>query len=103
MRRTGDSAHARAILLHSFALTEKSCRSTFSTVLNFRPGSIRGWRRVFGHIAPIFIERGIANMETKEMSSLSVEPAEETAQMRVSVFEVSCSLKHKLRFFAVLF
>jgi hypothetical protein len=81
------SAHSPLLPLCS-AGSEKSCRFTFSTVLNFRPGSICGWRRVFGHVAPIFLERGIANVETKEMSSLSVEPAEETVQMRVSVFEV---------------
>lgn len=79
----------RSFVLLLLLLAEASCRSTFATVLNFRPGSIRGWRRLFGHIAPIFIERAIANVDTREMASLSVEPTEEpAAQLRVSVFEV---------------
>eukprot|EP00252_Welwitschia_mirabilis_P016631 TRINITY_DN3676_c0_g1_i2.p1 TRINITY_DN3676_c0_g1~~TRINITY_DN3676_c0_g1_i2.p1 ORF type:complete len:240 (+),score=29.62 TRINITY_DN3676_c0_g1_i2:164-883(+) len=55
-------------------LSEKSAKSTFPDLRNFRIGALRGFRRVFAHTAPIFFERGIARPETGEISSLSVEP-----------------------------
>ena len=45
-------------------LSSRSAAATFATIFDFRPGVIKGWRRMFAHIAPIFIERGIANKET---------------------------------------
>ena len=78
-------------------LSERSALSTFESVENFRLGTgerergeerrrskptddrpaddatVRGYRRVFKHVAPIFLERGIAIRETMEMASLSVE------------------------------
>ncbi|GLT56119.1 hypothetical protein SLA2020_291900 [Shorea laevis] len=41
-----------------------------------RVARLNGFRRVFAHVASIFFEREIANPETKEISSLSVEPCE---------------------------
>ncbi|KAI4346250.1 hypothetical protein L6164_013317 [Bauhinia variegata] len=68
-------------------LSERSARSTFPDLVNFRVVRLNGFRRVFAHVAPIFFERGIAKPETKEISSLSVEPcAEET--LIVTVFEI---------------
>lgn len=48
---------------------------------------LRGFRRVFAHTAPVFFERGIANAETGEISSLSVEPCEGEILV-VTVFEI---------------
>ena len=44
---------------------ERSARSTFPELINFRIGKLSGFRRVFAHVAPIFFERGIAKPETK--------------------------------------
>ncbi|CAA7057465.1 unnamed protein product [Microthlaspi erraticum] len=68
-------------------LSERSARSTFPELENFRIAKLEGFRRVFAHAAPIFFERGIANPETKEISSLSVEPCEGESLV-VSVFEI---------------
>ena len=68
-------------------LSEKSSRTTFSTLKNFRLGKVLDHRRVFCHPASIFFQRQIANLETLEMSSLSVE-YKEGCSMICSVFEV---------------
>lgn len=57
-------------------MSEKSARSTFPHLTNFRIVRVQGYRRVFRHPAAIFFERGIANMETLEISSLSAEKHE---------------------------
>lgn len=55
-------------------LSEKSSRTTFPQLKNFRLGRVSNcYRRVFGHPASIFFQRGLANQETKEFSSLSAE------------------------------
>ncbi|XP_010551082.1 PREDICTED: uncharacterized protein LOC104821787 [Tarenaya hassleriana] len=69
-------------------LSEKSARSTFPDLENFRVAKLNGFRRVFAHVAPIFFERGIAKPETKEISSLSVEPCEGESLV-VTVFEIT--------------
>ena len=38
-------------------LSEKSARSTFDTVERFRIGTVQHYRRIFSHVAPIFLER----------------------------------------------
>lgn len=68
-------------------LSETSSRTTFPHLTNFRLGRVEGWRRVFRHPAAIFFERGIALPETKEISSLSVEP-HEGAGFVCSLFDV---------------
>jgi hypothetical protein len=68
-------------------LSERSARSTFPNLQSFRVAVLRGFRRVFAHTAPIFFERGIARMETKEISSLSVEPCPGEFII-VTVFEI---------------
>ena len=68
-------------------LSLKSARLTFPTLRNFRLGRVPNHRRVFAHPASIFFQRGIANMETLEMSSLSCEYVE-GASFVCSVFEV---------------
>ncbi|KAH0459074.1 hypothetical protein IEQ34_011888 [Dendrobium chrysotoxum] len=71
-------------------LSERSARSTFPNLRNFQVAFLPGFRRVFAHIAPIFYERGIAKEETKEVSSLSVEPCEGEGLI-VTVFEIARS------------
>lgn len=44
---------------------ERSARSTFPELSNFRLARLNGFRRVFAHVTPIFFERGIAKPETK--------------------------------------
>ncbi|XP_078158683.1 uncharacterized protein LOC144554229 isoform X2 [Carex rostrata] len=68
-------------------LSERSARSTFPDLKNFRVAQLYGFRRVFAHVAPIFFERGIANAETGEISSLSVESCEREFLI-VTVFEI---------------
>ncbi|XP_074571488.1 uncharacterized protein LOC141828038 isoform X2 [Curcuma longa] len=68
-------------------LSERSAKSTFPDLKNFRVAVLRGFRRVFAHVAPIFFERGIANEATGEVSSLSVEPCEGEFLI-VTVFEI---------------
>ncbi|CAN6468272.1 unnamed protein product [Victoria cruziana] len=69
-------------------LSERSARSTFPELQNFRTAVLHGFRRVFGHVAPIFFERGIAKAETGEISSLSVEPCPGETLI-VSMFEIN--------------
>lgn len=44
---------------------ERSARSTFTDLTNFRLARLNGFRRVFAHAAPIFFQRGIAKPQTK--------------------------------------
>ena len=68
-------------------LSERSASTTFPDLKNFRLGRLPNYRRVFAHPADIFFQRGIADLATKQMSSLSVEPCE-GAECIVTVFEV---------------
>ena len=45
--------------------SERSARSTFPELINFRIARLNNFRRVFGVIAPIFFEHDIAKPETK--------------------------------------
>ena len=54
-------------------LSEKSARSTFPSLSDFKPVRVDGYRRVFTHPTAIFFERGIADKESKRMASLSIE------------------------------
>ncbi|CAL2226877.1 unnamed protein product [Prunus armeniaca] len=89
-------------------LSERSARSTFPDLINFRVAWLNGFRRVYAHMAPIFFERGIAKPETKEIASLSVEPCEGESLI-VTVFEITKSeipafikREPEFRFLAVL-
>ena len=68
-------------------LSERSSRLTFPNLTGFRLGTVPGHRRVFCHPASIFFERGIANIGTLEISSLSAEKADGCSFV-CSVFEV---------------
>ena len=72
-------------------LSPVSAAHTCPGVKNFRLARCRGWRRVFGHPAAVFFERGIARPETKEISSLSAEPVEGTSGFVVATFDVPTS------------
>ncbi|KAG7026329.1 hypothetical protein SDJN02_12830, partial [Cucurbita argyrosperma subsp. argyrosperma] len=71
-------------------LSERSARSTFPELINFRVARLNGFRRLFGNVAPVFFERGIAKPETKEISSLCAEPCEGETII-VTVFEIKKS------------
>ena len=68
-------------------LSIESAKSSFKTLANFRFGLVKNYRRVFRHSAPIFVQRNIANLETKEQSSLSAEKYK-NIHLIVSVFEI---------------
>jgi len=69
-------------------LSERSSCMTFPELQNFRLGRVPNYRRVFGHPASIFFQRGIANFQTNEISSLSAEPCRGHPGFVCSVFEV---------------
>lgn len=69
-------------------LSAVSAASTCPGVRNFRLGRVRGWRRVFGHPAHIFFNRGIARPDTKEIASLCAEPSEDSGGFVMAAFEV---------------
>jgi len=68
-------------------LSEQSSRVTFPGLTNFRLGRIDNYRRVFQHPGSIFFKHKIANYDTLEFSSLSVEPCKGYSLI-VSIFEV---------------
>ncbi|XP_058083083.1 uncharacterized protein LOC131231024 [Magnolia sinica] len=89
-------------------LSERSARSTFPDLINFRMGKLHGFRRIFCHVAPIFFDRGIAKEETGEISSLSVEPCQRETLV-ITVFDIKISevpsfieREHEFRFLAVV-
>ena len=67
-------------------LSPTSAKTTFPELRNFKLAKVKGFRRIFTHPASIFFERGIANMETLEISSLCAEPCH-GAEFICSVFE----------------
>ncbi|KAL7566993.1 hypothetical protein ACA910_019921 [Epithemia clementina (nom. ined.)] len=70
-------------------LSERSARLTFPELTGFRLGRVPRYRRVFAHPASIFFLRKIANLETLEISSLSVEyVSEEYPGFVAAIFEV---------------
>lgn len=90
-------------------LSEKSARSTFPELQNFRQGRVRGFRRIFAHTASIFFVRKIARPETGEISSLSCEECE-GEEIVVTLFEIQSTpesreayveREHEFRFLAV--
>ncbi|KAF0686325.1 Aste57867_21864 [Aphanomyces stellatus] len=76
------------ILGYGSLLSEVSARSTFGESLrNFRLGRVKNYRRVFALPGSIFFREKIANMATKEIAGLCVEPSD-GSEFIVSVFEV---------------
>lgn len=83
----GNDDNLLTILGFGSLLSERSSKTTFPDLQNFRLGRVPNYRRVFGHPASIFFQRGIASLETMEMSSLSAE-YNEGSSFICSVFEV---------------
>ena len=77
----------RTIIGLGSLLSERSARTTFPKLGNFRLGRVEGFRRVFAHSPSIFVSRGIANTETLEMSSIAAEPCE-GASFLCAIFDV---------------
>ena len=57
-------------------MSETSSRGSFPDLRNFRYARVKGFRRVMRHSPHLFVERGIANMDTLEMASLCAEPCD---------------------------
>ena len=57
-------------------LSERSSRTTFPDLSNFRLAKVKGYRRSFSHPAAIFFKRGIADVDNLRFSSLSAEECE---------------------------
>ena len=81
-------------------LSRRSAEFTFPDLTNFRLARLAPcWRRVFGHPASVFFERGIVFANTREFSSLAVEELEHseeellvpTTQLVVSCFDIPLS------------
>jgi hypothetical protein len=90
-------------------LSQTSALTTFPDLVNFRLAKVKGWRRVFAHSCQVFFDRGIARPETKEISSLSVEPHPDS-EIAVTVFEIPATphsiaafieREHEFKFMAV--
>lgn len=71
------SARARVTILGlGSLLSERSSRVTFPNLSNFRVVRVLGWRRVFAHSPSVFVRRGIGDIDSLQLSSLSAEPCE---------------------------
>lgn len=73
---TSDGAFVAVVGFGSL-LSRNSALFTAPNLRDFRVVRVHGYRRVFAHTSPIFFERNIANAETREIASLSVEEAKE--------------------------
>ncbi|CAI8610694.1 unnamed protein product [Vicia faba] len=79
-------------------LSEKSARSTFPNLINFRSARLNGFRRLFSIVGGFFFTHGIANPRTQEMAALSVEPFQDETII-VTVFDINKSeVMHFLNF-----
>jgi hypothetical protein len=73
-------------------LSRRSATFTFPDLKNFRVGRLAGWRRVFAHTTAVFHTRGVARPASREVASLSVEPAPAgSPPLVVSLFEVGAT------------
>ncbi|KAL5065465.1 hypothetical protein RYX36_027202 [Vicia faba] len=69
-------------------LSEKSARSTFPNLINFRTARLAGFRRLFSVVGPVFFTHGVANLKTHEIVALSVEPCEDQTLI-ITVFDLN--------------
>jgi hypothetical protein len=83
-----DDSTLVTILGFGSLLSERSSRMTFPDLQNFRMGRVPNYRRIFRQPTSLFFRHGIANLATKEMSSLSAEYCKDHPGFICSVFEV---------------
>lgn len=90
-------------------LSVRSARSTFPDLLNFQAARVKNFRRIFAHTAAVFHQRGIADVKTGEVSSLSCEECS-GQEILVSLFQIPANepgvqafieREHEFRFLAV--
>lgn len=72
-------------------LSEKSARSTFPHLINFRTARLTGFRRLFSVVGAFFFNHGIANLKTQEVAGLSVEPCQGGETIIITVFDIKKS------------
>jgi hypothetical protein len=68
-------------------MSEKSSRTTFPNLINFRLGRVPNYRRIFAHPSAIFFKHDIHCMDTLQIASLSAEYSPGDSFV-CSVFEV---------------
>ncbi|MCH89894.1 hypothetical protein A2U01_0010798, partial [Trifolium medium] len=71
-------------------LSEKSARSTFPHLINFRTAKLTGFRRLFSVVGAFFFTHAIANPKTQEIAGLSVEPCQGETII-ITVFDIKKS------------
>jgi len=81
------SSEEVTIVGYGSLLSEKSARASFPNLRNFRAGLVKGYRRVFNKVGVVFIENGLANWETMEVSSCSTTKSDND-DILVTVFEI---------------
>jgi hypothetical protein len=88
MTLSQNDGDAITVLGFGSLLSVKSSRLTFPDLTDFSLARVPNYRRVFGHPTSIFFRRGIADLDSLQMSSLSVEYAEGNPGFVASVFKV---------------
>lgn len=78
-----------SILGFGSLLSERSSRMTFPDLQNFRLVRVPNYRRIFAHPTSIFFQRKIADLESKQMASLSAEYCAGNVGFVAAVFDVS--------------
>ena len=68
-------------------LSERSARTTSPNLSGFRTARVKGYRRIFNKVGIVFIEKGISDWSTKEVSSVATRKAEHI-DILVTVFEL---------------
>ncbi|RDX94674.1 hypothetical protein CR513_22915, partial [Mucuna pruriens] len=68
-------------------LSERSARTTFPNLANYRIARLTGFRRLFTVTGGFFFAHHVANIKTQEIAALSVEPCEGEI-IAVAVFEI---------------
>lgn len=78
----------QTIIGYGSLLSEKSARTTFPDLINFRHGRIRDYRRVFGHPGSIFFRNGIADLATLQIAAVDAEYDAGNPGFVVSAFDI---------------
>lgn len=78
----------QTIIGYGSLLSEKSARTTFPDLINFRHGRIRDYRRIFGHPGSIFFRNGIADLATLQIAAVDAEYDPGNPGFVVSAFDI---------------